>query len=85
MARYTWKRQVHLVFYSICAVVQVFITGVRIKEIECAFSFQRFRLKKRIFSRCFIQNWEEFESLKNEKKSWNSVVSFPYEPCWNGE
>ena len=28
-----------ILFYSICAVVPVFITGVRIKEIECAFQF----------------------------------------------
>ena len=27
----------HILFYSICAVVPVFITGVRIKENECAF------------------------------------------------
>ena len=38
------------------------------------------------FSHCFIQKWEEIESLKNEKnpgivleKSWNSVYPFPYE------
>ena len=48
------NRQIHvkervatrILFYSICAVVPVFITGVRIKEIECAFSFCRFWLKK---------------------------------------
>ena len=31
-----------------------------------------------------MQNWEEIESLKNEKvleKSWSSVFLFPYEPC----
>ena len=54
-------------FYSICAVVTVFITGVRIKEIQYAFSFPRFRLKKVIFFALYIQNWEEIESLKNEK------------------
>ena len=44
--------------------------------------------KKCIFSHCFIQNLEEIESLKNKKnpgivleKSWNSVLSFAYEPC----
>ena len=35
-----------ILFYSICAVVLVFITCVRIKEIECAFSSRRFLLKK---------------------------------------
>ena len=42
--------------------------------------------EKSAFSRCFIQNWVEIESLKNEKvleKSWNSVFPFPYEPCLN--
>ena len=28
-----------ILFYAICAVVPVFITGDRIKEIECAFHF----------------------------------------------
>ena len=28
---------------------------------------RRFRLKKVHFSHCFIQKWEEIESLKNEK------------------
>ena len=60
-----------ILFCSICAVVPVFITGVRIKEIECAFWFRRFWLKN-AFSRCVIQNWEEIESLKNKKKSWTS-------------
>ena len=76
-----------ILFYLICAVVP-FITGIRIKEKECAF-FLCFRLKMVLFfSRCFIQNWEEIESLKNEKrpgivleKSWNSVFPFLYEPC----
>ena len=79
----------HILFYSICAVVSVFITHVRIEEIEWAFLFGRFRLKKSIFSHCFIQNWEEIESLKNEKspgivleKSWNSVFAFPYKPWY---
>ena len=31
-----------ILFYSTCAVVPVFITSVRIKEIECAYSFCRF-------------------------------------------
>ena len=63
------------------------ITGIRIKENKCAFflfPLWRFRLKKVHFSHCFIQNWEEIESLKNEKgpgivlkKSWNSVFPFP--------
>ena len=34
-----------ILFYSICAVVPVFITGVRIKEIECASKFRRVWLK----------------------------------------
>ena len=75
-----------ILFYSIGAVVPVFIIGIRIKEIECAFSFQRFWLKKVHSSRCVVHNWEEIESLKNEKileKSWNSVFPFPYEPCLN--
>ena len=54
-----------ILFYSICAVVPVFITGVRIKtKIECAFSFGRFRLKIMHFFALVIQNWEEIESLK---------------------
>ena len=42
--------------------------------------------EKSAFSRCVIHNWEEIESLKNEKileKSWNFVFPFPYEPCLN--
>ena len=77
-----------ILLYSICAVVPVFITEIRIKENECAtFHFNVSGRKKCIFSHCFIQNWEEIESLKNEKspgivleKSWNSVFPFPYEP-----
>ena len=38
-----------ILFYSIRAVVLIFITGVRIKEIKSAFSFQCFRLKKVLF------------------------------------
>ena len=75
-----------ILFYSIYAVVPGFITGVRIKEIECAFTFRRFWLKKCTFKRCVIHNLEETESLKNEKvleKPWNSVFPFPYEPCLN--
>ena len=33
------SKERHILFYSVCAVVPVFITGVRIKEIECAFHF----------------------------------------------
>ena len=47
-------------------VVPVFITGIRIKENECAFSLLGFQLEKVHFSHCFIQNLEEIESLKNE-------------------
>ena len=39
----------------------------QIKENKCAFSLRRFRLEKVHFSSCFIQNWEEIESLKIEK------------------
>ena len=46
----------HILFYSICVVVPVFITGIRNHEIECIFSLCRFRLEKVHFSRCFIQN-----------------------------
>ena len=56
-----------ILFYSICAVIPAFITGVRIKEIECAFTFRCFWLKKCTFERCDMQNLEEIESLKNEK------------------
>ena len=60
MARYTPKSEVRLVFYSICEIVPVFLTGIRIKENECAFSLQRFQLKKVHFSR--------FLSLQSESK-----------------
>ena len=39
------------------------------------------------FFACFIQNWEEIESLKNEipgivvEKSLTSVFPLPYQPC----
>ena len=56
-----------ILFYSICAVVPVFITGVRIKEIECAFHFAASDWKKSTSKCCVIQNWEEIKSLKNEK------------------
>ena len=62
----------HILYYSICAVVRVFITCVRIKEFECAFSFW---LKKVPFLALFytkIEEIEEIESSKNEKKSWKS-------------
>ena len=71
-----------MLFYSICAVVPVFITRIRNKENECTLG--HFRLKKAQFSCCLIQNWEELEFLKNEKKSWKSpgILFFPfsYEP-----
>ena len=47
-----------ILFYSICAVVLVFITGIRIKENECAVSLWRFRLINVHFW-CFIPNLEE--------------------------
>ena len=55
------------------------------------FPLQHFWLKKVHFLRWFIQNWEEIESLKNDKspgivleKSWNSVFPFLYrKPCGN--
>ena len=72
-----------ILFYSIFAVVPFLITGIRIKGNYCTFSLGRFWLEKVHFSHC-IQNWEEIESLKNEKKvlekSWNSVIPFPFEP-----
>ena len=69
------------ILFNLCS-GPVFITSIRIKEIECAFSYRRFWLKKWTFDRCVRQNWEEIESLKI-KKSWNSVFLFPYEPCLN--
>ena len=49
----------------------IFITGIRIKEDECAFflniSTLMFPVEKMHSSPCFIQNWEEIESFKNEK------------------
>ena len=51
------------ILFNLCGSPRFY--GVRINEIECAFSFRHFRLKKCIFSCCFIQNWEEIESLKN--------------------
>ena len=81
-----------ILFYLICAVILVFIYRVRIKENECAFfsiSISTFLAEKSaIFRIVFVQNWEEIESLKNEKrpgivleKSSNSVFRFLYEPC----
>ena len=49
ITRYMSKSKVWLVFYSICAVVQVFITGIRIKENLCTFSLWCFRLKSAFF------------------------------------
>ena len=48
-----------VLFYSICAVAPVFITGVRIKEIECAISFRRFKLKKCIFYVVLYKIWKK--------------------------
>ena len=56
-----------ILFYSIFAVVLVFINEIRIKENECAFLLRHFQLENVHFSHCFTQNWEEIESLKNEK------------------
>ena len=38
---------------------------------------------KSAFLRCFIENWEEIESLKNEKKSWNSPGILFFPDCTN--
>ena len=51
-----------MVFYSMRVVVLVFIIGTRIKENIAPFHF---KFPADFFSRCFIQNWEEIESLKN--------------------
>ena len=80
-----------ILFYSICAVVPVFITGVRLlllsesKKSNAPF-ISPLLAEKSPFKRCVIQNWEDIESLKDEKvleKSWTSVFQFPYEPCLN--
>ena len=72
---------------SICAVVPGFYHQCQNQRNQVHLSFRPFRLKKVHFLHCFIQNWEEIESLKNERspgvvleKSWNSVFPFPYEP-----
>ena len=54
-----------ILFCSICAVVPVFITGVRIKEIVCAFSFPRSRLKKSAFFHVVL--YKTGKKLKSEK------------------
>ena len=61
-----------ILFYSICAVVPVFITGVRLLLSESMKSSAPFispllAEKNPLFKRCVIQNWEDIESLKNEK------------------
>ena len=58
-----------ILFYSIYAVVPVFITGIRIKENKCFFciSFSTFLVEKVHFFVLFYTNWEEIKSSKNEK------------------
>ena len=56
IARYMLKREVRLIFYAICVVVPVFITGIRMKEIKCAISLQHLRLKKVHFFMLFYTN-----------------------------
>ena len=64
-----------ILFYSIHAVVPVFITGIGIRENECAFFlFLTFMAEKVHFSCCFIQNWEEIEAVKNKKNK--NVLEF---------
>ena len=46
------------------------------KENECAFSLRHFRLEKVHFFHYSIQNWEEIESFKNEKKNPGKVLEF---------
>ena len=87
IARYTSKSEVQLVsilfnlcgspgFYHLCQNqrnrVRLFILTLLAEKVH--------------FHVVFIQNWEEIESLKNEKvleKFWTSVFPFPYEPCLN--
>ena len=57
----------HILFYSICVVVPVFITGIRIKENKFAFFTSMYQAENVHVSCCFIQNWEAIESLKTEK------------------
>ena len=62
-----------ILFYSICAVVPVFITGVRLlllsesKKSSAPFISPLLAEKKSTFKRCVIQNWEDIKSLRNEK------------------
>ena len=47
-----YRGMTHILFYSICAVVLVFITRIRIKENECAFFYFHFNVyggKKCVF------------------------------------
>ena len=60
----------HILCYSVCAVVLLFITGI-VKTSAPFFliSTSTFPAEKSaFFFRCFIQNSEEIDSLKNEKK-----------------
>ena len=61
-----------ILFYSICAVVPVFITGVRLlllseSKKSSAPIISPLLAEKVHFKRCIIQNWEDIKSLKNEK------------------
>ena len=49
-----------IIFYSICAVVPVFITGVRNKEIECAFHFAESGCKQVL---AFQKSWRSFSPI----------------------
>ena len=53
ITRYTSKSEVRLIFYSICAVVPVFITRIEIKENMCAFSLRCFASEKGAFFALF--------------------------------
>ena len=65
-----------ILFCSICVVIPVFITRIGMKEIDCIFSLRSFLAEKVHFS-CFIRNWEEIESLENEKSP-GKVLEFFY-------
>ena len=59
ITRYTSKSKVWLLFYSICAIVPLFITGIRIKENK-PFHFDVFGWKKCIFALFYTKlgrNW----------------------------
>ena len=61
-----------ILFYSICAVVPAFISGVRLlllsesKKSSAPF-ISPLLAEKTAFKRCVIQNWEDIESSKNEQ------------------